>query len=331
VKAVVIGGTGFIGLNIVEALKASGHEVCATRRPSSNTIFLRRLGVPLRPISLTDPASIESAMAGCDTAFFTAGHYPRYSIDTEAQVERAALCLRNALLAARRSGLRRFVYTGSVVTVARPAQGRVAVESDGVPPEAPPGSTYFAVKLALEREVAAAAAAGLDVVTLLPTGCFGPYDHKVGTGYFVVALANRALAAYVDGEINVVDVRDVARAHLAAALLGRRGERYILGAHNLSVRALLQQMARHFAVELPARQLEREEAFRLAAAEEARCSGTPHRPALTREMVDMAVFGQHVDSGKARSELGFSPRSLEETLAGAFDWYRQNGYIRRAA
>ncbi|MBI5544947.1 MAG: hypothetical protein HY901_13740, partial [Deltaproteobacteria bacterium] len=208
---------------------------------------------------------------------------------------------------------------------------RPAVETDGTPSEAPEGSTYFAVKLALEREVMAASRAGLDAVTLLPTGCFGPYDHKVGTGFFVVALANRALAAYVDGRINVVDVRDVAAAHVAAALKGRPGERYILGGHNVRVRELLAGMAQSFEVDLSARRLEPEEAFRIAAEEEARCQGTPRRPALTREMVDMAVYGQYVDAAKARAELGFTPRPLQETLTGSFEWYRQNGYIGRAA
>ena len=330
-KAVVIGGTGFIGLNIVQALKAGGHEVVATRRPASNTIFLRRLKVPLRPVSLEEPDSIAAAMDGCDTAFFCAGHYPRFSIGTRAQVSQAVRQVRNALSVARRVGLRRFVYTGSVVSVARPKRRRPATEADGVLRRAPPGSTYFAVKLALEREVLAAAREGLDAVVLLPTGCFGPFDHKVGTGYFVVALGNGALSTYVDGRINVVDVRDVAAAHVAAASKGRSGERYILGGHNLTVRQFVTGMAQRIDVAPPQRILERAEAFEVAATEEARCHGTPQRPALSREMVDMAVYGQFVDSGKARTELAFNPRPLEETIADSFEWYRQNGYVRRAA
>jgi dihydroflavonol-4-reductase len=331
VRAVVIGGTGFIGLNVVEALKASGHEVVATRRPSSNTIFLRRLKVPLRPVSLEEPEAIAAAMDACDTAFFCAGHYPRFSVDTRAQVRQAVRQLRNALSAARRVGIRRFVYTGSVVSVARPEARRAATEADGVLRRGPPGSTYFAVKLALEREVLAAARDGFPAVVLLPTGCFGPFDHKAGTGYFVVALGNGVLQTYVDGRINVVDVRDVAAAHVAAASKGRCGERYILGGHNLTIRELLNGMAQRFGVAPPGRSLTRAEAFEVAAAEEARCYGTRHRPALSREMVDMAVCGQFVDSAKARAELAFHPRPLEETVADSFEWYRQNGYIHRAA
>ena len=76
-RAVVIGGTGFLGLNLVEALKAAGHEVVATRRPSSNTIFLRRLKVPLKAVRLEEPEGLAAALQGSEVAFFAAGHYPR--------------------------------------------------------------------------------------------------------------------------------------------------------------------------------------------------------------------------------------------------------------
>jgi dihydroflavonol-4-reductase len=203
------------------------------------------------------------------------------------------------------------------------------VETDGSPTAAPEGSTYFAVKLALEREVLAAG--GLEVVELLPTGCFGPFDHKVGTGFFVVAMAHRRLAAYVDGKINVVDVRDVAQAHLAAARAGRPGARYHVGGHDVVVSDFLAQISRCLGVPNTAKKLDALEALRLATAEEARCQGTPERPALSREIVDMAVHGQFVDSGKAKSELGHAPRPLSATLADSVDWYRRNGYIPQAS
>jgi len=325
VKAVVIGGTGFLGLNLVEALRASGHEVVATRRKSSNTIFLRRMKVPMLAASLDDEESLVAAMKGSEVAFFAAAHYPRLSLDTEAQVAQAVAQTRHVLAAARRASIRRLVYTGSVVTVARPPTDRPAVETDGTPAVAPEGSTYYAVKLALEREVLSAR--DLEVVEVLPTGCFGPYDHKVGTGFFVVALAHGRLAAFVDGRINVVDARDVALAHIGAALEGRPGERYILGGHDIVVSDFLSQISRCVGVPVAARKLGADEAMRLATAEEARCQGTPERPALSREIVDMAVHGQFVDSGKAIRELGFAPRLLGATLSDSVDWYRRNGYI----
>ncbi len=81
-KALVVGGTGFFGLNLVRALRDAGWDVAATRRRSSNTIFLRRLGVPMLAATLEDEASLTAAMRDREVVFFAAGHYPRYSVNT---------------------------------------------------------------------------------------------------------------------------------------------------------------------------------------------------------------------------------------------------------
>ena len=332
-NALVVGGPGFLGLNLIETLQAEGHAVASTRRVSSNTIFVRRLKVPLLEASLEDVDSLAAAMEGRDTVFLAAGYYPRYSVrDHEGQLARAVAGIRNALEAARRAGVARVVYTGSVVTVRRRADGEPATEADGLA-EAPRGSLYFAVKIAMEREVLRAVEVhGQDVVLVLPTGCLGPYDHKVGTGFFVVGMANRMLPVYLDGRINLVDVRDVARGHLLAAAKGRAGERYVLGGHDVTVEQALRLLAERLEVEMPAQKLTPELAGMIASLEEHNCAEEGcGRPLLSREIVDLIRYGQHVRHTKATRELGYTTRPLAATLAAAVDWYRRNGYIRRSS
>ncbi|MBI3072175.1 MAG: NAD-dependent epimerase/dehydratase family protein [Deltaproteobacteria bacterium] len=329
-NVVVVGGTGFLGLNIVEAFRDAGHHVVATRRPSSNTIFLRRLKVGMATASLTDVDSLVSVLSGADVVCFAAGHYPRFSIDTTAHVARAVAEVANVLEATRRAGVARFIYTGTVATVGRPREDRPAVETDGTA-ATPEGSTYIAVKLAMEREIERASRSELDVITLLPTACIGPYDHKVGTGFFLVGLANGLLDVYVDGKINIVDARDVARAHVAAAEKRRRGERFIIGGTNIRVEELFRRVAERFEVAMPSRCLDPEAAIAFAIDEEARASSEkpPGRPKISREMVDLIIHGQFVDSEKAARELAFTVRPLDETIAAAHAWYRANGYLKR--
>jgi dihydroflavonol-4-reductase len=327
-RAVVVGGSGFLGLNIIEALLAAGHEVVATRRPSSNTIFLRRMKVPMVRASLEDPDSLAAAMDGADVAYFAAAHYPRFSVDTEAQVASAVAGARNVVRAAVRAGVGRLIYTGSVVTVGQPENGGPARETDGEA-NIPAGSTYFAVKRAVERELMERP--DLDIIHLLPTGCLGPYDHKVGTGFFVVGLATGRLSVFTDGRINMVDARDVGRAHVVAAEVGRPHERYILGGHNITAGELLAEVAAALGATLPASRLSAEEAVALATTEEERClrEGGKGRPALSREIVDMIVHGQWVDSTKAQEELGLEPRPLAETIEASRRWYSANGYLQK--
>lgn len=328
-KALVVGGTGFLGLNLAEALLARGDEVASTRRRSSNTLFARRLGVPLVAADLDDAASLEAAMDGVHAVFFCAGHYPRYAFDTGAEVDRGVRGVRAALDAAKRAGVDRFVYVGSVATVATPADDRPVRESDGLA-DVPDGFTYHAVKIAMERAVQEAVEqGGPEVVLALPTGCVGPYDWKVGTSMLVLGPATGRLEVFVDGRINVIDARDVALSLVAAALEGRAGERYILGGHDVTVAAFLDRVCARLGVPLPARRLEPDAARVFADAEEARCrEAGGGRPRLSREMVDLAVHGHFADASKAKAELALSPRSLDETIDDTFRWYRDNGFVR---
>ncbi len=330
-SSVVLGGTGFLGLNLCEALLASGEDVVSTRRKSSNTIFARRLKLPLVPADLDSGEGLAEAFEGRDTVYFFAGHYPRYSVDTAAQVEMALRQLGSALAAAKRSSsVRRFVYLGTVSTVGSAADGELASEDSGFC-LAEEGDTYATIKLALEQAALAANGEDLEVVELLPTGCFGPFDHKVGTGFFLLGQLSRKLDFFIEGRVNFVDARDLAQAAIRAARDGQPGERYIIGGHNLEVEAFVAQISERFEVPVPARRLDLTTARAMAQEEETRClkEGTG-RPLLTREMADAIGDGQFVDISRARRVLGLDPRPLNETLDAAVEWYRKNGFLPRA-
>ena len=88
-KALVVGGTGFVGMNVTRALVRHGHDVSATRRPHGNTLFARRLGAELAHADLESVESLSEVMRGREVVFMCAGHYPRYSLDCDAEVRMA--------------------------------------------------------------------------------------------------------------------------------------------------------------------------------------------------------------------------------------------------
>lgn len=319
-KALVVGGTGFLGMNVSRALHRAGHDVIATRREHTNTLFARKLGVRLVRAELDDVAALTAAMRGRDVVFMCAAHYPRWSLDGDREVDRARARIRNALEAARRARVARIVLTSSVATVGPPARDRHATEDDPIDPRAL-RCAYHRVKQAIEDE---ARDSQLDVVTLLPTAVFGELDVKAGTGFLIVALANGVLPFFVDGRINVVDADDVARAHLLAAERGLRGERYIVGGHNLTVAELVDRLD-GVSTAVPAWLGALAATF---AELRSQASGGRLRPFLSRELVDVVRFGQWVRSDKAVRELGLGePTPLHSTLNKARDWYRRHRYI----
>ncbi len=331
-KALVLGGTGFVGMNVTRALVQAGHDVAATRRPNANTLFARRLGARLVSADLSDVRALTETMRGREVVFMCAGHYPRYSLDRDAEVARARALTACCVDAALRAGVQRFVLTSSVATVGPSRWPRdLSNESDPVAPRAA-CCVYHAVKIAIEYEVVASAARGLDVVVVCPTGILGALDVKAGTGFVVVALGNGLLPVYVDGRTNIVDADDMARAQVLAAERGRTGERYILAGHNTTVREVLELIADELDVALAAWRIPLAIAGALSTFDEMRCAcaGRGSRPFLSREFVDIVRFGLWVDPAKAMRELELPPSTpLPQTVRKACTWFERHHYFKR--
>ncbi len=326
-RALVIGGTGFIGLNVVDALLAAGATVRVTRRKRSATILLQGRKVELVDASLEEPEKLWRAMTGCDVVFLCGAYYPRYSLDLEASLTEGVRGVRNACEAALSAAVPRFVYTSTIATLRAAPRGRAADERD-VPIEAPAGSVYRAVKWAMEREVERARRRGLSAVILMPGGCIGPWDVRLGTGSFLVGVVRGALPWWVDGTINLVDVADVARAHVAAAH-PTPSDRYCLGGHDVRVGWVLRHIAKRYGGRLPSLELSPDAARARADEDERRASPRRERVPIPRELVDLVTSGQPVSSARARLELGIETSPLEGALDQAHAWFARHSYVPR--
>lgn len=329
-KALVVGGTGFVGMNVVRALVRNGHDVVATRRARANTLFARRLGARLETADLDDPEALVRAMKGREVVFMCAGHYPRFSLDLDKEVAFARKQVRATVDASLKAGVQRFVLTSSVATVGPAREGRSLSNESDLPTPAALESVYIAVKHAIETEVLEARSRGLDCVALCPTGIVGELDVKVGTGFVIVALAHGKLPVYIDGPTAVIDADELAQAHIAAAERGKNGHRYIVSGHNLTVRGMLEAIGEELGVPVRASRLPLWVAGPLATFDEMRChvSGRGARPFMAREFVDVVRHGHWVDSSKAVDELGLEePAPLWKTLRKACRWYKRHGYF----
>jgi dihydroflavonol-4-reductase len=314
VRALVLGAGGFLGLNLVEALMASGEVPLCGRRARTNALALRRLRVPMVPADLDQPAQLAMAMAGCDTVFHLAGHYPRLSLDAAGTLETGMRQIRHALDAAAASGVGRFIYVSSTATVAAAKSGP-STEFD-VYATVPPFGPYHAVKWSMEQAVLAERR--MEVVVVCPGACLGPWDLKVGTSAVAVALARGMDPPHPDGVINLADVRDVAAALHRLARQTAPPRRVLLAAHNLTLHGLLERLARWYGVAPPSPPLSALAARELADAEERASLVTRCRPRLSREIVDLVVHGAPLDASLARETLGLAWTPLEVSLQ-AFD------------
>jgi dihydroflavonol-4-reductase len=240
---------------------------------------------------------------------------------------------RGLLNAVRQGDVDRLVFTSSLTTIGLPRVEsgdavRPANESDPFHPLFP-DNPYLMAKARMEQEVLREAGKGLPAVVVNPTVFYGPYDSKPTSGTQIVMIARRQMPAYVQGSLNVIDVRDVVDGMISAAERGRSGERYILGKWNTTQKELNTMIARVVGAPAPMLQIP----FPLARYG-AKMADWVFRNALRRAapvpgfFVEMLRHMQHYDCSKAVRELGPALRPVEQAIADAATWFRQNGRLK---
>src|SRR6202040_2061445 len=241
--AFVTGATGFVGSHVARVLAEQGADLRLLIRASSDPRNIQALNADRVVGDLRDPASIETAMSGCDVVFHVAADYRLWVRDPEQMYQSNVEGTRAILQAARKNGVRCVVYTSSVATVGFTGNGHPADEDSPVSLGDMIGhykrSKFMAEQLALE-----AGRGGMRVVTVNPTTPVGEQDIKpTPTGRIVVDFLKRKFPAYVETGLNLVDVRECARGHITAMEKGKTGERYILGGENLTLKQILDKLA----------------------------------------------------------------------------------------
>ena len=325
-KAVVLGSTGCIGNNIVRACLAANWSIRAFHRATSPTWMLEGLDVEHTVGDMSDPASLATAMHGCDVVFHAAAYYPRHSLDMAGSLQDAVRGMRNVLRSAAEAGVGRLVYTSTLTTVGPASEpGRLSDERDFYLPGST-GSAYFETKWAMEAEAWRATVEGLPVVIVNPTAVFGPWDVKPTTGEILLNVAKGRFPVWLDLDANIVDARDVGQGHVLAAERGQCGQRYILGGENLAVREALSVAAREAGVSPPRWHVSLTLVKRLVAVGEALGRLPLVRPLPLEHFKTLSEW-RALSTEKARRELGFAPRPFADTVRDTLAWFREYRYL----
>jgi dihydroflavonol-4-reductase len=325
--AFVTGATGFLGSHVARVLADNGADMRLLVRSSSNLRNIEGLRADRVLGDLRDPASLEKAMAGCDVVFHVAADYRLWVRDPNEMYRSNVEGTRAILEAARKNGVRRVVYTSSVATIGFTRNGCPANEDSPVSLADMIGhykrSKFMAEQLALE-----AGRSGLEVVVLNPTTPVGDHDVKpTPTGRIVVDFLKRKFPAYVETGLNLVDVGECARGHVTTLEKGKSGERYILGGENLTLKQILDKLAKITGLPSPMLKLPYIFAYAAGIADEivtGRLRG--REPRATIDTVRMGAKKMFASSAKAERELGWKIVPVESALRRAVEWFRVNGY-----
>jgi dihydroflavonol-4-reductase len=320
VTVCVTGATGFIGAHVA---KLAAERLGPPRVTYRDEARLARLeGVEFDPVraDVLDRGALRRAFRGCELVFHAAGFVGARPPERVWEVN--ALAPRLAVEAAAAERVGRVVVTSSVAGIGPAPPDRPGTEED-VYRGGGLGLTYPDAKHEGESEaLAAGARLGVEVVVVNPSYVFGPPLDRSQPGETSTRMIGNylrgRLPAVVDGETNIVDVRDVARGHLLAAERGRPGERYVLGGHDVRWVELLERVAELSGVRHPLVVLPPEAGAFARAAESLGLPGL-----VSAEGLVLMAQNWRYSSRKARRELGYRARALDRTLTDTIDWYRE--------
>ncbi len=327
-KVLVIGASGQLGSNLVRALLEKGDQVRVLVRPTSKTLTLDGLDLEKVTGELADVNSLQRACEGIHVVFQTASYYPAETIPVAEARHQALAETQNLLRAVGQTSVGRLVFTSTLTTVGFPkVPGQLATEECSFSTRFT-HNPYLVAKVAMEDEVLAAARGGLPAVVVIPTAFFGPYDKKPTSGTQILMIAKRQMPGYIQGPVNVIDVRDVAAAMIRAAEVGKIGERYIVGNWNTTQRELNQLIAKVVGVTPPLFPVPFVMAQVGSKVGEWASRKILHKPPpVPSFFVEVIKHMQHYDCSKALHILSYPRSSVEAAIRDAVTWFRENGYL----
>jgi dihydroflavonol-4-reductase len=326
ITALVTGGTGFVGSHVARALAAHGHQVRILRRATSRLDAVVDIDCEHFVDDVLDPDSLQPALEGVDWVFHVAA-VAAYWRSNPAHIYRVNVDgTRHVLEAAEAAGVRRVIFTSSAAALGYRDDLRVVDETvcfnwdQHLTP-------YGHSKFLAEAEVFRAIRRGLDAVILNPAVITGPGDLNQISSSVVLEMARGNVPPTVPpGGVTVIDVRDVAEAHVAAAERGRTGERYLLGAVDLTHKAWLRLVADAVgrpmtAVPLPAWTMH----VLAGVADVLRSYGVP--VPIEGNQLRLSTRMMFFNCQKAWRELGEPRIPIRQSLRDTYAWYQAHGDI----
>ena len=306
--SVVTGASGHIGYALVKALQAKNEKFRILIR-SESKIFD---GIPCEKVfgDVTDPDSLEKAFEGAEVVYHLAG-----IIDVGGGKEELVRNVNvqgtiNVVDACKKCGVRRLIYASSVDAVKPLADDALMAEDTKIDP-------------ALIKGVYGNQ---LEAVAVFPAACIGPYDFKVSSpGEMVRMIMRGKLPVSLSfGGYNFVDVRDVAAGMIGAAEKGRANECYFLTGDVISSDDLIRIISEKCGRKPPRVKMPLWLAKSIAPLAEIYYKLSGGTPLFTRLSVDILTYNCNFCNAQAQAELGYSPRSIEDSIGDMVNWIAEN-------
>ena len=328
-KVLITGGTGFIGNHVTRLCLEQGDDVRVMVMPNEDRSPLDDLDVEIVEGNLLAPDSLARAVNGVEKLYHLAALFAIWTKDPDLHYKINVEGTGFMMKAAQQANIEKIVYTSSIAAI--------GLEKDGSPStEETPfngwhfGSEYVLSKFMSHQLVKGLCSEGLPATMVMPALPFGPGDRApTPTGSMIVGALNGKMKNWWDSGVATVDVRDAARGHVLAMEKGRIGESYILANKNgnMPQREFLGIIAKAAGMDdIGAKEVSPALMLRVAKVMEFVSKITGKAPMTTYKNTMYATQHAYVDPSKAIEELGLPQTPIEQAVADAVTWFRENGY-----
>jgi dihydroflavonol-4-reductase len=337
-RALVTGATGFIGGNIAQKLCERGYDVNVLIREHSDKCNIEKLPVKIFYGDLCNSDSLNEALKGCNALFHTAALYSFWERNPEIFYEINVEGTKKIINAAMQSGVEKIIYTSSESAIK--LEGSKNTETHPGIHKLKPlyqlnninevAGDYKKSKILAEIEVLKMIDKKWPIVIINPTTPIGAKDVKpTPTGRIVLDYINRKMPAYVNTGLNIVDVEDVALAHVAAFEKASPGSRYLIGNKNLTLKQIFLILEQITNVKAPAFEIPLNVVKVLSYVDEF-ISGKVLKkcPKIPLAAVKTACKYRFFNCGIDAEELGIKLTAPELSFEKAVRWFKDNGYAR---
>jgi dihydroflavonol-4-reductase len=323
-RALVTGGTGFIGSNIALRLVERHWDTRILERPGASRILLE--GGPFEYVSgdVLEAETLLPAMQGVDVVFHASGVVDYWNQGVERMYQVNVQGTRNVMEACLKTGIDRVVHVSS--TAAMGIHPDVIVDESFTFNVKPERFVYGHSKYQAEEIVFDFIHQGLPVVIVNPTTVIGPRDiRKVSSGMVVEVVKHCVPPLIPPGGINIVPICDVAQGTIEAATKGRVGERYILGGENMSHLQIYQTIADVVGCGMKLKAMPRWQVSLIAGLTDMLQPQTSGPVPLTGTRLRLESQSFFYETTKARSSFKMPQTPLRVTIGRTYEWYESMG------
>lgn len=323
-RALITGGTGFLGSNLALRLIEQGWKVSILERSGASRELLE--GGPFEFVTgdVLEPETLLPAMRNIDVLFHAAGivDYWRQGRDLMYKVNVDGT--RNVMNAALQARVPRVVHTSS--SAAMGIHPNTVVDEGFKFNVKPERFVYGHSKYQAEEIVIDLVKQGLPAVIVNPTTVIGPRDiRKVSSGMIVEVVKHCVPPLLPPGGTNIIPICDVAHGHIQAALKGKVGERYILAGENMTHLQLYQTIADVIGCGMKLKGMARWQVSLFAQLTDLFQPQTTGPVPLTGDRLRLESQMFYFDGSKARSSFKMPNTPLRVTIGRTIEWYALMG------